>query len=126
MEHAATSLGTSLAIPGIVTGGIVLATVTSLPNAVTAVYLARRGRGAAILSEAMNSNTLNVAFGLFLPAALTGLAVGGSAAEVAAWYAAMTLAVLVVAFLQRGVSRPAGALIIAAYAAFVAILVTTT
>jgi len=38
----------------------------------------------------------------------------------------MTLAVLALAFVQRGVSRPAGALIIAAYATFVAILVTTT
>jgi cation:H+ antiporter len=120
MERAATSAGTRLAIPGIVTGGIVLAAITSLPNAVTAVYLARRGRGAATLSEAMNSNTLNVAFGLFLPAALTGLATGGSSTVVAAWYAALTLGVLAVAYVRRGLTRPAGALVIAAYAVFVA------
>jgi Ca2+/Na+ antiporter len=124
MERAATSLGTRLAVPGIVTGGIVLAAITSLPNAVTAVYLARRGRGAATLSEAMNSNTLNVAFGLFLPAAITGLATGGSAGVVAAWYAAMTVAVLALAFARRGLTRPAGALVIVAYAAFVATLAT--
>jgi cation:H+ antiporter len=125
MEHAATSLGSRLAVPGLVTGGIVLAAITSLPNAVTAVYLARRGRGAATLSEAMNSNTLNVAFGLFLPAAIAGLATGGSAALVATWYAAMTLAVLALAYLHHGLTRLTGALIIAAYLAFVAILVTT-
>lgn len=125
MERAATSLGTRLAIPGIVTGGIVLAAITSLPNAVTAVYLARRGRGAATLSEAMNSNTLNVAFGLFLPAALAGLTAGGDATLVAAWYAAMTFGVLALAYIHRGLSRLTGALIIAAYAAFVAILVTS-
>ena len=34
---------------GIVTGGLVLAVVTSLPNAVAAIYLALRGRGAAAL-----------------------------------------------------------------------------
>ena len=119
MEHAATSLGTRLAVPGIVTGGIVLAAITSLPNAVTAVYLARRGRGAATLSEAMNSNTLNVAFGLFLPATIAGLATGGSAALVATWYAAMTLAVLALAYLHHGLTRLTGALIIAAYLAFV-------
>jgi hypothetical protein len=73
----------------------------------------------------MNSNTLNVAFGLFLPAAIAGLATGGSATLVAAWYAAMTLAVLTLAFLRHGLSRPVGVLIIAAYAAFVALLVTT-
>jgi cation:H+ antiporter len=125
MEHAATTLGTRLAVPGIVTGGIVLAAITSLPNAVTAVYLARRGRGAATLSEAMNSNTLNVAFGLFLPAAIAGLATGGSAALVATWYAAMTLAVLGLAYAGRGLSRLTGTLVIAAYLAFVAVLVAT-
>ena len=123
MERAATSVGTRLAVPGIVTGGIVLAAITSLPNAVTAVYLARRGRGAATLSEAMNSNTLNVAFGLFLPAAITGLATGGSASTVATWYAALTLAVLAVAYARRGLTARTGALIILAYATFVAALV---
>jgi cation:H+ antiporter len=120
MERAATSVGSRLVIPDIVTGGIVLAAITSLPNAVTAVYLARRGRGAATLSEAMNSNTLNVAFGLFLPAAVTGLTAGGSGAVVAVWYAALTVGVLALAYLRHGLTRPAGALIIAAYAAFVA------
>jgi Ca2+/Na+ antiporter len=57
----------------IVTGGVVLAAVTSLPNAVAAVYLAIRGRGAAMLSTTLNSNTLNVTGGLLLPAAITGL-----------------------------------------------------
>jgi cation:H+ antiporter len=125
MERAATSLGARLGVPGIVTGSIVLAAITSLPNAVTAVYLARRGRGAATLSEAMNSNTLNVAFGLFLPAALTGLAAGGSAGLAAAWYAAMTLAVLGLAYLHHGLSRLTGILVIFAYLAFVAVLVVT-
>ena len=123
MERAATALGTRLAVPGIVTGGIVLAAITSLPNAVAAVHLARRGRGPATLSEAMNSNTLNVAFGLFLPAAITGLSPGGSASLVAAWYAALTLAVLALALARSGLTRRAGAVIIAAYAAFVIMLV---
>lgn len=52
MEVAATALGRRYAVPDIVTGGLVLAVVTSLPNAVSAVYLAKRGRGAAVLSTA--------------------------------------------------------------------------
>ena len=48
MEVAATTVGRRFAVPDIVTGGLVLAVVTSLPNAVSAVYLARRGRGAAV------------------------------------------------------------------------------
>ena len=73
MERAAAALGNRFAVPEIVVGGLVLAAVTSLPNAVAAVYLAARGRGAATLSTALNSNTLNVVIGVLVPAALIGL-----------------------------------------------------
>ncbi len=73
MERAGTSIGTHFGVPQIVTGGVVLAAVTSLPNAVAAVYLAIRGRGAAMLSTTLNSNALNVAAGLLLPAAVRPL-----------------------------------------------------
>jgi len=43
MERAATVLGRRYVVADIVIGGLVLAVVTSLPNAVSAVYLARRG-----------------------------------------------------------------------------------
>jgi Ca2+/Na+ antiporter len=46
MEQTASTLGARHAIPEIVVGGLILAGVTSLPNAVAAVYLAARGRGA--------------------------------------------------------------------------------
>ncbi len=72
MERAATTLGGHFGVACIVTGGLVLAVVTSLPNAVAAIYLARRGRGAAALSTALNSNALNVAVGLLLPATIIG------------------------------------------------------
>jgi cation:H+ antiporter len=67
MERSAAALGNRFVIPEIVVGGLVLAVVTSLPNAVAAVYLAARGRGAATLSTALNSNTINVAIGLARP-----------------------------------------------------------
>src|SRR5262249_52890007 len=57
MEQSLSELGARHGFPEIIIGGIVLAAVTSLPNAVAAVYLAARGRGAATLSIAMNSNT---------------------------------------------------------------------
>ena len=71
MELAATDLGSRYAVAGIMTGGLVLAVVTSLPNAVSAVYLAMRGRGAAVLSTALNSNAINVLAGLLIPASIT-------------------------------------------------------
>ena len=124
MEQAATVLGRRYAIADIVVGGLVLAVVTSLPNAVTAVYLARRGRGAAVLSTALNSNAINVTAGLLVPASLTGL--GPRSAQntlVAAWYAGLTLLALAFAYRDRGLGRVPGAAIIAGYLAFVTALV---
>ena len=73
MERAASALGEHHEVAGIVVGGLALATVTRRPNAVSAVYLATKGRGAAVLSTALNSNSLNVAAGLLLPAVVIGL-----------------------------------------------------
>jgi cation:H+ antiporter len=123
MEQAATVLGHRYAVADIVTGGLVLAVVTSLPNAVSAVYLARRGRGAAVLSTALNSNAINVSAGLLVPASLTGLGPhSGQNTLVAAWYAGLTLVALVFAGRDRGLGWIPGAAIIAGYLAFVAAL----
>jgi len=123
MEVAATALGRRYAVADIVTGGLVLAVVTSLPNAVSAVYLARRGRGAAVLSTALNSNTINVVAGLLIPASLAGLGPrSGQGILVAAWYAGLTVLALALAFRGRGLGRLSGAAIITGYLAFVAAL----
>jgi cation:H+ antiporter len=119
MERAATSLGTHFGIPQIIIGGVVLAAVTSLPNAVAAVYLAARGRGAAMLSTTLNSNALNVTAGLLLPALITGLgARSGGSALIAVWYLVLTLIALAFAYRDSGMSRATGALIIGAYLVF--------
>ena len=123
MEQAATTLGSRYRVADIVTGGLVLAVVTSLPNAVTAVYLARRGRGAAVLSTALNSNAINVVVGLLIPASLTGLGPrSGQGTLVAAWYAGMTVLALAFAYRDRGLGRGYGLLIVAGYLAFVTAL----
>ena len=103
MEVTATAVGRRHAVPDIVTGALVLAVVTSLPNAVSAVYLARRGRGAAVLSTALNSNAINVVAGLLIPASLAGLGPrSGQGTLVAAWYAGLTLLALALAYRGRG------------------------
>lgn len=124
MERAGSALGTRFAVPEIVVGGLVLAAVTSLPNAVAAVYLAARGRGAATLSTALNSNTLNVVAGLLVPATILGLGKpSGQAVLIAVWNVLMTIGVLIVAYRYRGLGRITGGLIILAYAAFTGTLV---
>jgi cation:H+ antiporter len=121
MERAASALGSRFAIPEIVVGGLVLAAVTSLPNAVAAVYLAARGRGAATLSTALNSNTLNVTIGLLLPAAIIGLGrPTGQTTLIAGWYIGLTAVTLAFAYRDGGISRGIGILVIAGYLIFTA------
>jgi cation:H+ antiporter len=124
MERSGTELGTRHGISEIVVGALVLAAVTSLPNAVAAVYLAARGRGAATLSTALNSNALNVVAGLLLPTAILGLGPpSGQTTFVAASYLALTAFALSAAYAGRGLRRPVGMVIIAAYVAFAAVLI---
>ena len=124
MERAATTLGRHFSVSGIIVGGIVLAAVTSLPNAVAAVYLARRGRGTAMLSTALNSNALNVAVGFLLPASIVGLgATSSREVMVAVWYGGLTAVVLGLAYRDRGLRRHTGMVVLVAYALFVAALV---
>jgi cation:H+ antiporter len=120
MEEEATSIGARIGWSQIVIGGLILAAVTSLPNLVAAIYLASRGRGAATLSEAFNSNVFNVIVGLLLPGAILGIAAeAGSGLLVAFSYAALTCLALALAFRGHGLTRWTGAVIIAGYGVFV-------
>jgi cation:H+ antiporter len=123
MEHAASRLGSRLAVPDIIVGGVVLAAVTSLPNAVAAIYWARRARGVAMLSTGLNSNAFNVTVGLLLPAVILGLGHrSGPEVVTAAWYLGLTVLALVLAYRQAALNRAAGCLVIGLYLAFVAVI----
>ncbi len=127
MELTASTLGTRHHIAEIVIGALVLAGVTSLPNAVSALYLAVRGRGAATLSIALNSNALNVTVGLLLPGMLVGLGTpSGQGILVAGWYLGLTAVTLAFAYAGRGLRRAHGVLIIGGYLAFVAAVLIVT
>ena len=107
-------------------GTLVLAAVTSLPNAVAAVYLARRGRGAASLSTALNSNAINVAAGFLIPAVILGLAPATTDVSlVASWALGLTVLLIVFAYIHSGLRRGTGALIVASYLVFAATIVAT-
>lgn len=127
MERGASALGTRYALPGVVVGGLILAAVTSLPNAVAAVYFAARDRGAAAFSTALNSNSLNVVAGLLLPATVIGLNVPSTKTIlIASAYLGLTALTLGLAYAQRGLRRSSGWLIILCYTFFVSVLVATS
>jgi cation:H+ antiporter len=123
MERAASTFGHRYGIPDIVVGGLVLAAVTSVPNAVAAVYLAGHERGSAVLSTALDSNALNVLIGFLLPATVVGLSgVSGHGPYVTAWYVGMTVLAVSFAYVSRGIGRGAGLIFVVAYLAFAASL----
>jgi len=125
MEEAATTFGSAAGLSPLVVGGLVLAGVTSLPNAVAAIYLTRRGRGTATLSEAFNSNALNVVIGLLLPGTLLGLvAPSGDATFVAESFLALTAGAIALALRGRGLDRRAGLIIIVCYLVFAGVVAT--
>jgi len=120
LERTVIDLGTRQGWSPAMVGAVVLAAITSLPNVVAALYLARRGQGAATLSEAMNSNNINAVVGFLVPATLIGLGAPGLlGSTVAIWYVGLTGATVAVGFWLRGVPRIAGSLIIVLYAVFV-------
>jgi cation:H+ antiporter len=103
-------------------GTVILAAITSLPNAYAAVRLALRQNGAAVVSEAFNSNTLNLLAGIGFPALVVGgvTTVRGSASDLG-WLLGLTVIALGLGYAQRGLSRAAGLLLIAGYLLFLAI-----
>lgn len=102
-----------------VIGMFVLAALTSLPNVVSAVQLAREGRGAAVVSESLNSNTLNILAGICLPALLIGFEPPSRTIVFAAvWLLCMKLVTLLLASHHHGLHRAGGAAILALYLCF--------
>jgi cation:H+ antiporter len=125
MVAAAQSLGDRFDLSDLVLGALVLAALTSIPNLIAAVRLARHGRGAACVSEALNSNNANILVGLCVPAVILGI---GSASGVetfaALWMVGMTVASVALGF-GGGLTRREGGVIVALYVAFAVVVATT-
>lgn len=67
LVQAASTLGDHWGWSDLTVGALVIASLTGVPNLITALRLARQSRGAAVVSETYNSNSLNLIFGAFLP-----------------------------------------------------------
>jgi cation:H+ antiporter len=120
MVEAAVRLGDRWSVPEYLVGVLVLAVLTSLPNAYTGIRLGLQGRGSALLSETLNSNTINLVAGIAIPALVLSLGTfSGLVAFDLAWLIATTLIVL--ALLVRGVGRAGGGLVVGLYVVFVAV-----
>jgi cation:H+ antiporter len=126
MVVAAQSLGGRWDISDVVLGAIVLAALTSIPNLIAALRLARHGRGAACVSEALNSNNANILAGLCVPATILSLgSTSGVETYAAVWMVGMTLVAVVLGF-GGGLTRREGAAIVALYGVFVVVLLAAS
>ena len=123
MVNAALVLADRWNVSDAIVGMVVLAWLTSLPNAFTAFRLGLAGRGDALVSETLHSNSINMVGGLVIPALFVTIT-GVSAAGLALLFGltALTLAPLA---RNGSLGRRGGAAIVIAYAAAAAVLVSS-
>jgi cation:H+ antiporter len=125
MVQAAVTLGGRLSVSGTLVGVLVLAPLTSLPNAMTGVRLGLAGRGAALVSETLNSNTINLAGGIMVPALFVTISSSSTSGHVdLAWLLGMTCLTLLCLARPRGAGRGAGIALVLLYCGFVAVQLT--
>ena len=85
--------------------------------------LALHGRGAVVVTESFNSNTLNIVAGVCLPAVFLGLGKTTPRTIFALWWlAGMTVVAIGLTAWRDGLLRIGGTVLMVLYAAFVAVI----
>lgn len=119
MVASSVDLADAWGIPRDLLGVLVLAVLTSLPNAATGVRFGLHGRGSALVSETLNSNSINLTVGIAVPAAVASLgALGNLGVFDVAWLVVMTAVVLALFARRGGVTRAGGILLVLLYCVF--------
>jgi cation:H+ antiporter len=122
MVHAGLKLGHAAGLPDVLIGTLVLAVVTSIPNAFTGVRLGLARRGSALVSETFNSNTINLVGGLAIPALFVTVAGRGTLEKGdGIWLLAATAATIALLAPRGGMRRWGGVVLIASWIAFAAV-----
>jgi cation:H+ antiporter len=120
--QAASDLADRWSLPQTLVGVLGLGILTALPNTWTGVRFGLQGRGSALMSETLNSNSINVVAGIAIPAALGSLTVFSNLDVFnLAWLFAMTAAALLLFARRAAAGRAAGAFLIVLYLVFVAV-----
>jgi cation:H+ antiporter len=127
MVQAALALGDHWHISRAILGMLILAPLTSVPNAITAVRLGLAGRDAALVAETFNSNTINLSAGVIVPSLFVTLAASSATAKLQlVWLVGMTGMCMLALARARGMRRSEAAGLIALYCGFVAIQLIST
>lgn len=96
-----------------------IASLTGVPNLIAALRLAKQGRGAAVVSETYNSNSLNLIAGAFLPTLFLPLAMASPVGRLSMWWlAAATLFSAALFLRNERLGRLGGLALVVTWAAF--------
>jgi cation:H+ antiporter len=123
MVHAAIRLGDAAGLPQVLVGTLLLAVLTSIPNAYTGVRLGRAGRGSALVAETMNSNTINLVGGIAVPALFVavGSNLSGLERTDVVWLLVATAVTVALLARRRGLDSAGGAVLVVGWIAFAAV-----
>jgi cation:H+ antiporter len=121
MVETALSLAGDWGIPTSILGVLILGPLTSIPNAATAVRLGLAGRGAALVGETFNSNTINLGAGVIVPSLFVTLAAISTLGKLQlAWLLVANLLTLFLLGRDKGMGRTGAVALIVMYLAFAA------
>jgi cation:H+ antiporter len=119
MVETALNLAGDWGVPTSILGVLILGPLTSIPNAATAVRLGLAGRGAALVGETFNSNTINLGAGVVIPSLFVTLAAISTLAKLQlAWLLMATLLTLALLAREKGMRRAGAVALIVMYFAF--------
>lgn len=118
--HSSLRIGRAWGISDEIIGSLILAPLTGFPNVYTSAMLALRANGAAVVSETLNSNTINMIVGISVPAMVFGVPGTPIANFELWWLLALTVLVAGFALWRARLVRWMGGVIIAGYLCFIA------
>jgi cation:H+ antiporter len=120
MVQAALSVGGRWGLASGLVGALILGPLTSLPNALTGIRLGLAKRGSALVTEALNSNTINLVAGVALPSLFVALTARSTQNKLDLALLAAAMVATIGLLAARSGMRRAGALtVIALYVAFI-------
>jgi cation:H+ antiporter len=120
MVETALTLSDDWHVSSAILGFLILAPLTSLPNAATAVRLGLARRGAALVGETFNSNTINLVVGVIVSSLFVTLAATSTLGKLQlAWLLGATLLTLFLLAHPEGMRRTGAIALLVLYFAFV-------
>lgn len=124
MVHSAIFLSGIWNINKTILGVIVLASLTGIPNMITAIKMALQGKDVVVMSEALNSNNLNIFFGVCIPSILFGISTLSRQTVFSIWWLlGVTILNLLLLYFMKGFNRISGVLSVGLYLVFLFIMI---